>query len=52
MSSVESAQSGDTREAATATGGRTPYMAIYVLLAAAFIAILNETVMSVAIPVI
>ena len=42
MSSVESAQSGDTREAATATGGRTPYMAIYVLLAAAFIAILNE----------
>lgn len=31
---------------------RTPYMAIYVLLAAAFMAILNETVMSVAIPVV
>lgn len=31
---------------------RTPYLAIYVLLAAAFIAILNETIMSVAIPVI
>lgn len=30
----------------------TPYLAIYVLLAAAFMAILNETVMSVAIPVI
>lgn len=31
---------------------KTPYLAIYVLLAAAFMAILNETVMSVAIPVI
>nr|WP_240394063.1 MDR family MFS transporter [Corynebacterium lactis] len=35
-----------------AAGRRTPYMAIYVLLAAAFMAILNETVMSVAIPVV
>ncbi|MEJ5919653.1 MULTISPECIES: MDR family MFS transporter [unclassified Corynebacterium] len=34
------------------TKAATPYLAIYVLLAAAFIAILNETVMSVAIPVI
>src|SRR5699024_6086769 len=52
MSSVESAHPGDTREAAAATGGRTPYMSIYVRLAAAFIVILNETVMSDAIPVI
>ncbi|WP_295624223.1 MDR family MFS transporter [uncultured Corynebacterium sp.] len=36
----------------TAARVRTPYMAIYVLMAAAFIAILNETIMSVAIPVI
>ncbi len=67
MSSVESAQSGNSKPngdpkegpgttpeptAARAPKGPTPYMAIYVLLAAAFIAILNETVMSVAIPVI
>lgn len=42
----------DTGAATAAEHRRTPYMAIYVLLAAAFIAILNETVMSVAIPVI
>ena len=35
-----------------AVGAKTSYLAIYVLLAAAFIAILNETIMSVAIPVI
>ncbi|MGK8360437.1 DHA2 family efflux MFS transporter permease subunit [Corynebacterium amycolatum] len=39
-------------EAPQATAPTNAYMAIYVLLAAAFMAILNETVMSVAIPVV
>ncbi|MFC3851140.1 MDR family MFS transporter [Corynebacterium hansenii] len=63
MSRAESAQSGEPRPAGEARPTadaanrgapkkRAPYTAIYVLLAAAFIAILNETVMSVAIPVI
>lgn len=38
--------------AASPAPQRAPYLAIYVLLAAASIAILNETIMSVAIPVI
>ena len=55
MSSAEPTHSGTAQKPGTGDGGRdarTPYMAIYVLLAAAFIAILNETIMSVAIPVI
>ncbi|MGV3113659.1 MDR family MFS transporter [Corynebacterium freneyi] len=55
MSSAESAHDGGSKpndERMETPSGRSPYLAIYVLLAAAFIAILNETVMSVAIPVI
>ena len=55
MSSAEPTHSGTAQKPGAGDRGRdarTPYMAIYVLLAAAFIAILNETIMSVAIPVI
>lgn len=52
MSSSRSAESRSGSPQDGGAGAKSSYLAIYVLLAAAFIAILNETIMSVAIPVI
>ena len=52
VSESEDSELSRISEAAQAKAPKNAYMAIYVLLAAAFIAILNETVMSVAIPVV
>lgn len=52
VSESEESELSPSSEAAQAKAPKNAYMAIYVLLAAAFMAILNETVMSVAIPVI
>ena len=52
VSESEESELNPSSEVAQAKAPKNAYMAIYVLLAAAFMAILNETVMSVAIPVV
>lgn len=52
VSESEESELSPSSEVAQAKAPKNAYMAIYVLLAAAFMAILNETVMSVAIPVV
>ena len=52
VSESEDSELSPSSEAPQADAPKSAYMAIYVLLAAAFMAILNETVMSVAIPVV